>query len=89
MTDRLDAAPGNVARDHGFVMPFKITVKPLSLDFERVESLLEQFRSLVELKTEPPGRAGCEDCAKLDGLVALMKGVSSQPGAENNGTTSR
>lgn len=78
MTDLLDAAPSNAARDHGFVMSFKATVKPLPLDLDRVEPLLERFRRVVELKTAPPGRAGCKDCVKLDGIVALMKGVGAE-----------
>lgn len=78
MTDLNDAAPGNAARDTGFFMPFKATVKPLPLDIGRVEPLLERFRRLVELKTPPPGRPGCKDCQRVDGMVALMSagGVS-------------
>lgn len=77
MTDYGDAAPGKAARDHGFVMPFKATVKPLPLDLRRVEPLLRQFRNLVERKTPPSGRTDCKDCVKLDGLVTLMKAVDA------------
>jgi hypothetical protein len=73
MTAMADAAPANAARDHGFILPFQATVKPLPLDLGRVEPLLEKFRQLVELTTPPAGRAGCKDCQRLEGLVALMK----------------
>lgn len=77
MTDLVDAAPRNAARDRGFVMSFKATVKPLPLDLDRVEPLLERFRNLVKRKTAPPRRQGCTDCARLDGLVTLMQGADA------------
>lgn len=73
MTGMADAAPASAARDSGFIMPFQATVKPLPLDLTRVEPLLERFRQLVELTTPPAGRAGCKDCQRLAGLVALMR----------------
>jgi hypothetical protein len=73
MTDLADAAPGNAAREHGFIMPFKATVKSLALDLARIPPLLTRFRGLVEQPTAPAGRNGCKDCVKLDGVVAVMK----------------
>ena len=73
MTEMADALPGNAGRDHGFIMPFRATVKPLPLYLARVEPLLEQYRELVEQTAPPAGRAECKDCLKLEGLVGLMR----------------
>ena len=72
MTELSDAAPASAARDIGFIMPFKATVKPLALDLGRVPPLLARFREIVEQPSAPADRQGCKDCQKLDGLVVVM-----------------
>lgn len=71
-TESSDAKRGDVGHDRGFLMSFHATIKPLKLDLDRIEPLLLRYRDIVSQTTPPAGRVGCKDCAKLDGVIALI-----------------
>ena len=74
---RTDEAAANDDRSHldgGFAMGFDVTIKPLDLETAMIRPLLARARELLDLPSPPRGRAGCKNCAKLDGLIGLIEG---------------
>jgi PD-(D/E)XK nuclease superfamily len=70
--------PGDAAdagMEDGFAMSFTATLKPLELELHRIEPLLVEAHRLAALDTPPPRRDGCRDCARLDGLLAMLDGT--------------
>ena len=68
-----DAADAGM--EDGFAMSFAATLKPLELELHRIEPLLVEAYRLAALDSPPSRRAGCRDCARLDGLLALLDGT--------------
>lgn len=58
----------------GFSMGFAAKIKPLDLNPGMIRPLLERTREILDLAAPPPSRRGCKDCAKLNGLIAMIEG---------------
>jgi len=72
-TETEHAHPDRSARPAGYAMSFAAKVLPVPLDQSRIEPLLFRVRDLVLTATVPEGRAGCENCAKLAGILTLAR----------------
>jgi hypothetical protein len=51
------------------------TVKAFRIDFDDLDAPLKEAQKIWELTTPPDGTDGCEDCRKLDTLLALQRHV--------------
>lgn len=58
----------------GFSMGFTARIKPLDLNPGMIRPLLARAREILDLRAPPPARRGCKNCAKLDGLIAVIGG---------------
>jgi hypothetical protein len=58
----------------GFSMGFTAKIKPLDLNPEMIRPLLARAREILDLHVPPPARGGCKDCAKLEGVIAMIEG---------------
>lgn len=58
----------------GFQMPFSARILFVEKRPNLVPELLRRARSILDLKTPPPPRAGCEDCQHLDQLISTARG---------------
>jgi hypothetical protein len=59
-------------RDAGFVMGFAANVKPIPVNLAGLEPLLATARNLADEAQAPTGRSGCEDCPRLDQIIAAL-----------------
>ena len=66
------AAQSGIHSPDGFSLSFAVSVHPVDLNTGRIFPLLKRARSLFDLPVPPPRRPGCQDCARLDALVALL-----------------
>ena len=66
------AKPEQSARPQGYAMTFAARILPVALEPGRIEPLLVRVRELHAMDVPPGGRAGCEDCRKLSGVLALI-----------------
>jgi hypothetical protein len=57
----------------GFEMPFRPTVHRIKKDTTEVERLLKKANQAYSGEKIPKGLDGCEDCARLDNLIELVK----------------
>ncbi len=73
VTDELTAAQPGIHSADGFVMPFSVSIHPIELDMARLFPLFEQARAIFDLAAAPLGKLGCQDCKKLDALLAWME----------------
>lgn len=72
MTDAVTAAQPEIHSADGFSMSFAVSIHPVELNTDRIFPLLGRARELFDLPVPPPGRPGCQDCARLDALVTLL-----------------
>jgi len=68
VTDR-GSAEGAVSAE-GFAMGFSVSIHPVGIDPRILVPLFQRARELYDLPHPPPGREGCEDCRRLDSLIA-------------------
>jgi hypothetical protein len=52
-------------------MPFSVSIHPVELDLGMLGPLYRRAREIYDLPEAPDGRAGCEDCKRLNRLLAL------------------
>ena len=57
----------------GFDLSFAAKVLPVSLHTGRIQPLLMRARAIIDLELPPPGKVGCPECGKLDGLLNLLR----------------
>ena len=71
----LDSFPEWLDRSQDdFTLGFTAKLRPIELRPDSfVEGLLAQANELYELKTPPTGRAGCQECLAVEGLVELTR----------------
>ena len=68
VTDRA-VAEGAVSAE-GFAMGFSVSIHPVGIDPGILDPLFQRARELYDLPHPPSGREGCEDCRRLDSLIA-------------------
>jgi len=73
VTDEETAAQPEIHSDEGFVMPFSIFIHPVPMEPAKLQPLLKKAREIYDLPEAPDGRAGCEDCKRLDALMLLSR----------------
>ena len=71
MTGERTASKPEIHTDDGFMMPFSITIHPVSLNPEKIHTLLQKAREIYILSEVPVGKPGCKDCRKLDRIIHL------------------
>jgi RecB family exonuclease len=59
-------------RDAGFTMGFSAKIKAMPVDLASLEPLLATARKLYDQDDPPGGRRGCEDCPRLDQIMAAL-----------------
>ena len=57
----------------GFDLSFAAKVLPVRLDTSRIQPLLRRARAIMDRELPPPGKVGCPECGKLDGLLNLLR----------------
>lgn len=72
-TDKVVVLSHGIHRDDGFVLGFAAKVVPVPLDGSILTPLLAQTREIHDRPTSPPRRDGCQDCARLDALMAIAE----------------
>lgn len=58
----------------GFAMPFAPHVEWVDKDLDRVGDLLREADRIYQLGQPPVGVEGCEDCARLKGVIEVVNG---------------
>jgi len=69
VTDAETAAQPTIHSPDGFAMQFSVSVHPVELNMDRLAPLFIRAREIFDLPAPPPGRPGCEDCARLHSLL--------------------
>jgi hypothetical protein len=72
VTDADALADGVNHRDNGFAMGFKASIHKIGLNTAMIPPLLQKTREIYDLTAIPEGTEGCDNCAKLEGLVKLI-----------------
>ena len=73
VTNMRTAAQPEIHTEDGFAMPFSVSIYPVELDLGMLEPLYKRAREIYDLPVAPDGRAGCEDCKRLDNLMLLAR----------------
>ncbi len=72
-TEQADADRETSHDEGGFTMGFGAKIRPLDLNPGMIRPLLDRTRAILDMPKPPPVRSGCKDCAKLDGLIGLIR----------------
>ena len=72
VTDEGAAAADVARREDGFAMGFAAKIVPVPLDEAMLGPLFAKAAELHALEAPPAGRAGCEDCARLEAIRGLL-----------------
>jgi len=72
VTHEQAASDAGNQRPDGFAMGFAAHIHPVALEPDVIPTLLKRVAELVSLENPPAGRPGCEDCARLSGLLELL-----------------
>jgi hypothetical protein len=59
-------------------IPFTPTCLEIKIDYSILDPLLEELKRVWEAKTSPDGREGCDDCKKLELLLAIDEELQLQ-----------
>ena len=78
--DATAARPESNTHD-GFTMPFSVSIHPVEVDLGLLEPLYRRARVIYDLPEVPHGRAGCDDCKKLDNIMGLARKLQTSVGA--------
>ena len=73
VTDEAAAIDDANARPDGFAMGFSAHILDVILDTSQIAPLLRRVRQVLDSPTAPPGLDGCKDCAKLDGVLGIVR----------------
>ncbi|MDO8465291.1 MAG: hypothetical protein Q7S46_08580 [Gallionella sp.] len=73
VTDDAAALHDANARPDGFAMGFAAHVLDVPLDRSQIPPLLRRVRQILDSPSAPPGANGCKDCAKLDGVLGIVR----------------
>lgn len=74
--DHFDGITATHTDDDGFEMPFRPRIHKLEKDLRAVERLIDRAGKAYNSDSAPRGIDGCEECAKLDALIASVLGRS-------------
>jgi len=56
-------------------MPFTSNIHKIGKNTKEIERLMEKANKIYEMAVPPKGRDGCEDCKRLDVLLAMPKSI--------------
>lgn len=73
ITDDAAALHDANARPDGFAMGFAARVLDVPLDLSQIPPLLRRVRQVLDSPSAPRGADGCKDCAKLDGVLGIVR----------------
>ena len=73
LTDEAAAHHDANARPDGFAMGFSAHILDVALDVSQIRPLLRRVRQVLDSPTAPPSLDGCRDCAKLDGVLGIVR----------------
>ncbi len=73
LTDEAAAHHDANARPDGFAMGFSAHILDVALDLSQIPPLLRRVREVLDSPSAPRGRDGCKDCAKLDGVLGIVR----------------
>ena len=73
LTDEAAARHDANARPDGFAMGFSAHVLDVTLDVSQIRPLLRRVREVLDAPSAPDGVDGCRDCAKLDGVLGILR----------------
>jgi hypothetical protein len=59
-------------------MPLKVKPVTIKIDYTLLDHLTDEFKSISEAPAPPDGRAGCDDCRKLDLLLSIDQDLRVQ-----------
>jgi hypothetical protein len=70
--------PAKFYRDQKLWMPFTPKPHPIEIDYKRLDAPLKQAVELWEAKKPPARSEKCQDCKKLDALLAIEAEIQKQ-----------
>jgi len=73
--DHFDELTSKHTTAEGFEMPFKSNIHKIRKNTKEIERLMEKANKIYEMAVPPKGRDGCEDCKRLDALLAMPKSI--------------
>jgi hypothetical protein len=73
VTDKSVADSDTVHTADGFEMGFSAKILKIKLDLSSIPPLLKSTQEILSQKNPPYGRAGCENCQKINGMLDILK----------------
>jgi len=73
VTDKSVANTDEVHQNKGFNMGFSAHILPIELNTSSIPILLKRTKQILDLELPPKGVAGCKDCEKLKGIIAILR----------------
>lgn len=70
--------PLDLLSEEGFDVPFSVKIHDVDIDRTQLKPLLERFREFADMKNAPEGLERCKDCARLEQLFGIERGMRNQ-----------